>query len=154
MTTLPESISAVHATSTQSGNNTNQSDSQSMTKLILPSWPTPLPYQPTVKNIPKLEQFLKTQFASSAFNCGPPFPETNTPPPHIHLKCTAVPHAHHIPISIPHHWKQQVKASLDTDVKKGIISEVPIGTPSTWCSQMIAVPKKMDHHITLLTYST
>ena len=60
MTTPTENISAVHATSTQSGNNTNQSDSQSTAKLILPSQPTSLPYQPTFENIPKLEQFLKT----------------------------------------------------------------------------------------------
>ena len=50
--------------------------------------------------------------------------------------------SHHIPIPIPHHWKQQNKASLDADVKNRIISKVPIGTPSTWCSQMIVVPKK------------
>ena len=137
-----ENVSAVHATSTQSGNSTNQSDSQSMTETILPSRTTSLPYQATVKNIPKLEQFLKTQFASSVFNCGPPFPQMNTPPAHIHLKHTAVPHAHHIPVPIPHHWKQQVKASLDADVKKGIISQVPIGTPSYCSSQMIVVPKK------------
>ena len=66
----------------------------------------------------------------------------NTPPAHIHLKNDAVPHAQHIPIPIPHHWKQEVKASLDADVAKGIISKVPIGTPSTWCSQMIVVQKK------------
>ena len=89
-----------------------------------------------------MEQFLRTQFASSAFNREPPFPQMNTPPAHIYLKNNAVPHAHHIPIPIPHHWKQQVKASLDADVAKGIISEVPIGTPSTWCSRMIVVPKK------------
>ena len=142
MTTPTENISAVHATSTQSSNNTNQSDSQSMAKPILPSQPTSLPYQPIVQNIPKLEQFLKTQFASSAFNRESPFPQINTPPAHIHLKRTAVPYAHHIPILISHHWKRQVKASLDADVKKGIISEVPIGAPSTCRNQMIVVPKK------------
>ena len=103
MTTPTENISAVHATSTHLGNNSNQSDSQSTAKPILPSRPTSLPYQPTVENTPKLEQFLKAQFASSAFNRGPPYPEMNTPPAHIHLKCTAVPHAHHIHIPIPHH---------------------------------------------------
>ena len=66
----------------------------------------------------------------------------NTPPAHNHLKHTAIPHAHHIPVPIPHHWKQQVKASLDADVKKGIISQVPIGTPSYCSSEMIIVPKK------------
>ena len=79
MTALTENISAVHATSTQSGNNTNQSYSQSTAKPILPLRPTSLPYQPTVQNIPKLEQFLKTQFALSAFNCEHPFPKMNTP---------------------------------------------------------------------------
>ena len=79
MTIPTENTSTVHATSTQSGNNTNQSDCQSTAKPILASWPTSLPYHPTVQNIPKLEQFLKTQFALSAFNREAPFPQMNTP---------------------------------------------------------------------------
>ena len=78
----------------------------------------------------------------TVFNQGPPFPEMKTPPAHIHLKLDATPYACHTPIPIPHHWKEQAKASLDADIEKDIITKVPSGTPRTWCSQMIIVPKK------------
>ena len=66
----------------------------------------------------------------------------NTPPTHINLKNNAVPHTCHVSIPILHHWNKQVKASLDGEIEKGIISQVPIGSPSTKYSQMIVVPKK------------
>ena len=65
----------------------------------------------------------------------------NTPPAHIHLKNNAVPHTYCIPIPIPHHWKKQVKASLDANFENGIL-QVPLGTLSTLFSQMITVPEK------------
>ena len=65
-----------------------------------------------------------------------------TIPAHINLKPDATPSACHTPIPIPYYWKEQVKASLDGDIAKDIITKVPIGTPTTWCNQMIVVPKK------------
>jgi len=59
----------------------------------------------------------------------------------IHLKPDAVPYARHTPYPVPHHWKAEVKASLDRDVKRGIITPVPIGMPVTWCSPMVVVCK-------------
>ena len=66
----------------------------------------------------------------------------NTKPVHIHLKPDAKPHATHIPIPVPYHWKVQVKDQLDTDVQKQIIQPVKIGTPVHWCSKMLTTAKK------------
>ena len=38
--------------------------------------------------------------------------------------------------------RYEVKSQLDADVALGIIEPVPQGTPTTWCSRMIVVPKK------------
>ena len=40
----------------------------------------------------------------------------------------AVPHARHTPIPVHLHWKAHVKAALDHNVAKGIITPVAIGT--------------------------
>ena len=61
--------------------------------------------------------------------------------PKAEISPNAVPYARHTPTLIPHHWKAQVKASLDRDVERGIIKPVPIGTPVTWCSPMVVVSK-------------
>ena len=66
----------------------------------------------------------------------------NCKPVHIHLKENATPHAVHVPIPIPLHWKDEVKAQLDKDVESGIIEPVPIGEPVTWCSSMVVAAKK------------
>lgn len=60
-----------------------------------------------------------------------------TKPAHIHLKPPGyIPYAHHVPIPVPFHWKEEVKRSLDNDIAKNIIE------PVEWCSRMIVVPKK------------
>jgi len=107
-----------------------------------PPRPAVLPYPPTVENVPRLEAYIKDQFADSAFNRSPPFPAMSTTPVHIHLKPNSIPHARHSPIPVPIHWKDAIKASLDKDVERGIISTVPVGTPVDWCSPMVIVTKK------------
>ena len=72
-------------------------------KTNCPTLPVPLsalPYSAIEDNISHLKQFLQQQFATSVFNCGPPFPEMKTPPVHIHLKPGATPYAWHTPIPI------------------------------------------------------
>jgi hypothetical protein len=39
------------------------------------------------------------------------------------------------------YMEDAAKAKLDSDVEKGIIEKVPVGTPSQWCSAMSFVPK-------------
>ena len=64
-----------------------------------------------------------------------------TTPGHIHLKPGAVPHAQHIPIPSPHHWRETVKSIIDRNVARGIMKPVDIGTIIEWCHQLIPVEK-------------
>ena len=41
-----------------------------------------------------------------------------------------------------HHWKKEVKKSINADVQRGITEPVPIGEPVEWCAQMVVIPKK------------
>ena len=58
-----------------------------------PKPPPQLPYPATPENVPKLEAYLREQFAPGAFNNSPPFPPLSGPPAKIHLKPDAVPYA-------------------------------------------------------------
>ena len=107
-----------------------------------PPKPKQLPFPATEANVPKLKQYILEKFETSAFNKSSPFPAMNTPPAHIHLKPEAIPVAHHVPIPIPIHWKEQVRSSLQKDVENGIIEPVPIGEPVTWSSRMVIIQKK------------
>ena len=53
----------------------------------------------------------------------------------------AVPYAVHKPIPIPIHWREKVAEDLERDIALGIIEEVPLNTPTTWCARMVVVPK-------------
>ena len=77
--------------------------------LVLPERPSTLPYPATAENVDNLKQSLIDTFKNTAFNNTGPFPSMDTQPAHIHLKPDAIPHAHHVPIPVPFHWKEQVK---------------------------------------------
>ena len=121
------------------------------TRQPTPEKPAHLPYPATNENVSKLKQYILDQFFSSAFNSSSPFPSMDVTLAHIHLKLDATPYATHIhththththtPISVPYHWKQEIKESLNADVQKGIIEPVPIGKPVKWCSHMVLVKK-------------
>ena len=104
--------------------------------------PISMPYPPTEENIPKLKAFLLDKFRDSVFSKSTPFRSMKCKPAHIHLKSDAVPYATHVPIPVPIHWKEQVRADLLRDVENGVIEEVPVGDPVVWCSQMIVTAKK------------
>ena len=108
----------------------------------LPERPSCLPFPATNENISNLKNHLIESFKNTVFDKSGALPAMETIPAHIHLKEEATPHAHHVPIPVPYHWKKQVKADLDLDVERGIIQPVPIGTPVSWCSKMIVTPKK------------
>ena len=109
-----------------------------------PPPPTQLPFQPTPGNRERLEEWLLQYYASSAFNvCEHQLlPKMTGRPLDIHFKPDGQPKAFHCPIPVPHHWKKQVKADLDRDVRLGIVEPVPPGTPTIWCSKMVVVAKK------------
>ena len=103
--------------------------------------PKTIPYRATEDNIPKLKQHLIDSFPG-VFQKSTPFKEMNTKPAHIHLKEDAKPVAVHTPINVPLYWRDEIKASLDQDVKRGIIEPVPIGEPASWCSRMVVLQKQ------------
>ena len=103
-----------------------------------------LPYPATPENREKLENFLLEYYKSSTFNtCNhQPLPLMDGPPLHLMVNPDADPVAHHSPIPVPLHWQEEVKAGLDQDVRLGVLEEVPIGEPVTWCHRMVVCPKK------------
>ena len=111
----------------------------------LPERPVKLPFPPSKENIGKLKDWLVNAFSDTAFNKegrGGKFPALTGPAAQIHLKRGAVPKARHNPIPVPFHMKEAVKNALDEDVSRGIISPVPLGTPTEWCSTMVVTSKK------------
>ena len=113
-------------------------------RSAVPELPTAIPYPATEENREKLEQWMRSHFAASAFNTceHQPLQEMSGPPVDIHFLPDVTPEAVHTPIPVPFHWKQQVKADLDQDVRLGIIEPVPQGTPTRWCSRMVVTAKK------------
>ena len=64
------------------------------------------------------------------------------PPMRLIINPTAEPVAVHTPIPVPIHWREEVKAALDQDVRLGVIEQVHVGEPVTWCHRMVICPKK------------
>ena len=64
------------------------------------------------------------------------------PAAHIYLKEGAVPKARHNQIPVPFHFKEPEGQALWEDVKRGIITPVPVGMPTDWCSTMVITAKK------------
>ena len=108
----------------------------------IPDRPSIIPYEPTVENVPKLKDFIVKAFEKTAFNNSARLIPMVTKPVSIHLKDDALPYACHVPIPVPHHWKDEIKKSIDSDVANGIIEPVPVGEPVKWCAQMVVVQKK------------
>ena len=108
-----------------------------------PPKPT-LPFPATEGNRQKLEEFLLNHYTSSTFNTCPhqPLPLMEGPPIHLMIDEKAQPVAYHSPIPVPLHWQKEVKKSLDQDVRLGVLEEVPIGEPVTWCHRMVVCAKK------------
>ena len=99
-----------------------------------------LPFEATEENIPQLKQWLITHFKYSVFNTNRiPFPAITDENHHLHLKEGATPFDVHSPTPIPCHWCDQVKATLDKMVGKGIITPVDVGEPVDWCTRMVSV---------------
>ena len=109
-----------------------------------PPTPDKIPFPATEEYRKELENWILDYFKHSAFNVCPhqKLPTMAGDPMSISFKNDDSPTAVHKPIPVPHHWKATVKDQLDNDVALGIIEPVPTGTPTTWCSRMITVPKK------------
>ena len=114
------------------------------TRTPVPPPPEQLPYAATDDNREKLQQFLVDYYKSSTFNICPhqPLPLMDVPPMHMTISQDATPVAHHKAIPVPLHWRDEVKAGLDRDVRLGVLEPVPIGEPVTWCHRMVVCAKK------------
>ena len=112
----------------------------------LPMCPKKLPFPSTEQNIPRLKEWLLQHFTSISFRKNGEFPPMSGPAAHIHLKEGAVPKARHNLIPVPFHFKEPVRQALWEEVKRGIITPVPIGMPTDWCSTMVITIKKMASH--------
>ena len=109
-----------------------------------PSVPADPPFPITEKNRIRLEEYLKEQYASSVFNVctHQPLPMMKGPPMRLMIDPEAKPTAFHTPLSVPYHWMEEVKADIDRDVRLGVLEQVPISDPVTWCHRMVICPKK------------
>lgn len=109
-----------------------------------PAKPTTLPMPATEANREALRQHLLRTYAQSTFNTCPhqPLPRMSGPPLRLMLDEGATPVAYHTPIPVAIHWQDEVKAGLDQDVRLGVLEEVPVGTPVTWCHRMVICAKK------------
>ena len=113
----------------------------------LPERPPQMPFLPTTENIPRLKDYLLKVFLTTAFNNdkSKPFPKmTGVPKAHIHLPPDAKPYCRSTPNQVPHYWKGATKSLLDEFVKRELIKERPIGTPTPWCFPMVITPKKSN----------
>ena len=105
----------------------------------LPERPHKIAFPPTENNVDRLKNWLPEQFANTAFKNNGAFPPMSCL--HIHQKEGAISKARHNPIPVPFHFKEPVKQALWEDVRRGIITPVPVGMPTDWCSTMVITAK-------------
>ena len=94
-------------------------------------------YPPTSENIQNLKKWLLDQFATTVYNKSGKLPAMSGPPADTHLKDGAITKTKHNPIPVPYHCREEIKMALWNDVKRGIITPVPISTPTDWSSIMV-----------------
>ncbi len=127
-----------------SANATNDKSCDCPQRQKPPPRPTKIPFPATTKNREKLQQWLLDYYSSSTFNTCEhmQLPMMNGRPLRLLVDKDREPKAHHTPIPVPIHWREEVKAGLDRDVSLGVIEPVPIGTPVTYCHRMVICAKK------------
>ena len=108
-----------------------------------PDPPATMPFPATEENRGKLEAWILEHYQASAFNtCDhQPLPMMHGEPMSILVDPAVTPRAVHKPVPVPLHWHEEVKQQLESDCRLGVIERVPVGTPVTWCSPMVVVPK-------------
>ena len=113
-------------------------------RTLPPEPPKELPFPAIASNREKLKEWILSRYASSAFNqCehqSLPLMK-GSPPISLHVNPDARPVAIHKSRPVPIHWREQVLAELERDVRIGVLERVPIGEPTTWCSPMVICPK-------------
>ena len=97
-------------------------------RQIPPSPPTKLPFPANENNRETLRQYLLNHFQSRTFNTCEyqPLPMMEGPPLQLMVDPSATPVAIHTPVPVPIHWRDDIKAGLDRDVRLGVIESVPV----------------------------
>ena len=113
-------------------------------RQLPPPLPTKPPFPVTEENRDKMQQYLIDYYKSSTFNTceHQPLPMMKGPLLKLMVDPEAKPVACHTPVPVPLHWRDDVKAGLDQDVRLGVIEPVPVGEPVTWCHRMVVCAKK------------
>ena len=114
-----------------------------------PLTPPPLPrslpagFKGTDDEVPQLKEWLMNHYAATAFNIceHQPLPKMTGSPLRLNMDPNALHSAVHKPALVPIHWREQVKAELDRDVRLGVLERVPENTPTTWLSRMVVTSK-------------
>ena len=121
-----------------------------------PPRPTFIPYEAISENREKLEMWIVNYYACSAFNkCRHSIvPKISADTLTIHFKDNVEPHAVHNAISVPRHWKKEVKAAIDRDVALNTLKPMPMGLSSIWCTQMAVVANDNGSPRRVMDYQT
>ena len=106
-----------------------------------PPLPTELPF--LEHEAEKLREWILQYYASSTFNTceHQALPLMTGEPLKLFVDPTVKPQVVHSPATIPIHFRDEVKADLDRDVRLGVLERVPANTPVTWCSRMVIAAK-------------
>ena len=94
------------------------------TRMKPPDPPCTIPYAPMEENVPKLKKWISDHYAYSAFNmCMHQFLPLmeSSPPLRLLVGPTVVPKAVHKPAQIPVHFRDEIEAGLEKDIRLGVI---------------------------------
>ena len=91
----------------------------------------------------QLRSWLLKYYGSTTFNTCEhrPLPMMTGSPLQLHLDTSVTPTACHKVVPVPIHWRDEVKADIDRDVKLGVLEKVPDNTPVTYLSRMVITAK-------------
>ena len=106
--------------------------------------PFPPPHS-TEQNIHRLKNWLLEHFTETPFKNNGEFAQMSGRTAHIYLKEGAAPKARHSPFPVPFHLKKPVRQALWEDVKRSIITQVPVGMPTDWCCPLVVTAKTIDY---------
>ena len=109
------------------------------TQSALPTEPPPGVNITDAGRVDMLKTWLLQYYGSTTFNTceHQPLPLMTGSPLKLYVNPEAAPVACHKVVSVPLHWREQVKADLERDVGIGVLEKLPDNTPVTWQSQMV-----------------
>ena len=100
-----------------------------------PSKPTQLPFPGTEANRQCFQMWLLNYYRSNTFN---KYKHQSLPMKEgvlmrLMVDSNTEPAAHHISIPVSLYWQTDVHGGIDHDMALGVLEEVPVDKPVTWC---------------------